>query len=206
MYKVPYFSDGNEADIHAFIREHNFVILSGAGAEGSVATQVPVLVSGEDGELVLEGHIMKNTDHHKAFAQDPRTLVIFTGPHRYVSASWYKDPRVASTWNYMTVQARGVMELLDEQDSRNLLEKLTDFYEPSQSPASFKELSQEYVDRMVKAIIGFRIRVESLEHVFKLSQNRDTASRNNIIEQLRSQDNQDARKIADEMEKRLKDV
>lgn len=205
MYKATYFSDASESQLYSFIQEHNFVLVTGMGPQGPVATQVPVLVSRSEGSILLEGHFMKNSDHHLAFSEDPRALVVFTGPHCYVSASWYTNPQIASTWNYMTVHARGSLELLDESASKDILRELTDHYEPAGSKASYQALSPDYVDRMAKAIIGFKIRVESLDHVFKLSQNRDLESRRKIVAELSLKNDPLALAIAREMEKRLPD-
>ena len=205
MYKRPYFSETNDQKVFAFMQEHNFVIVTAMGSDGPVATHVPVLVSRNEMGLLLEGHIMKNTDHHKAFVDNPHVLAIFAGPHCYVSASWYVDKKMASTWNYMTVHARGILEFLDEEQSKEILKKLTSHYEPPQSEASFEQLPAAYVDKMAKAIIGFKIPITSLDHVFKLSQNRDLISQKSIIEQLGRQGDAGALLIAAEMEKRLKE-
>jgi transcriptional regulator len=108
MYNLPYFKEKKSERLLSFMADHPFVVLSGSGPEGiPVATQLPVLLDEHEGRAVLAGHFMRNTDHHKAFSANPNVLVLFTGPHCYVSASWYTDPATASTWNYMTVQIQG---------------------------------------------------------------------------------------------------
>jgi transcriptional regulator len=67
-----------------------------------------MLVEERDGKLILHGHIMRKTDHHKAFHENPQALVVFTGPSSYVSATWYTNPHMGSTWNYMSVHLRGI--------------------------------------------------------------------------------------------------
>jgi transcriptional regulator len=182
------------------MREHPFVLLCGADRKGRpVATQVPVFIDEQEGGLVLSGHIMKNTDHHLAFTDNPQVLAVFTGAHTYVSASWYTKPDQASTWNYMAVHARGSMQFLDEDALMAILKRTTDHFENDpKSPAGFDKLSPEYVSRLAKAIVAFEIRVEEMDHVFKLSQNRDETSHQNIIDHL-SQGDADAKRIASEM-------
>src|ERR1700755_3197637 len=108
MYSLPYFKENDEKEVLRFMHDHPFVTLCGSDASGKpVATQVPVLLKERDGFLFLEAHIMKNTDHHKAFVQNPQALALFTGAHTYVSASWYSNPNQASTWNYVSVHATG---------------------------------------------------------------------------------------------------
>lgn len=201
MYNLPHFKEEDKGEITRFMHAHPFVTVCGGDADGRpVATQVPVLLKDRHGEMFIEGHIMKNTDHHKAFEKNPNALVLFTGAHTYVSASWYSDPVQASTWNYQSVHARGTLQFLSEDRLRNILDELTSLFEGNdQSPSLFKHLSGEYINRLIKAIIGFEIKVESIDNVFKLSQNRDEKSFHTIIEKLREGD-ADAKHVAAQME------
>ncbi|HSB92697.1 MAG TPA: FMN-binding negative transcriptional regulator [Flavitalea sp.] len=207
MYNLPYFKEKKSERLLAFMADHPFVILSGSNADGKpVATQVPVLLDEHNGRAVLSGHFMRNTDHHQAFSSNPNVLVLFTGPHCYVSASWYTNPATASTWNYMTVQVTGTMEFLGHEELLDILKRTTEKFEANNdSSASFEKLDPEYVDRLSKAIIGFRIHVNSLEHVFKLSQNRDSASYQEIINRL-SAGTKDEQEIAEQMRLRQQEL
>ena len=99
-----------------FVRSHPFAFLAGCDAEQKpVATQIPVFIDQRDGKIFLSGHMMRKTDHHLAFAKNPHVLVVFTGAHTYVSASWYADKKQASTWNYMSVHFKGLLTFLDEK-------------------------------------------------------------------------------------------
>src|SRR6187431_3035592 len=100
MYNLPYFKEGDKEVIFKFIDEHPFAFIAGSLDGKPVATQIPVFIEEEAGRIILRGHIMRNTDHHKAFLQNPNVLVVFSGAHTYVSATWYSDPSQASTWNY----------------------------------------------------------------------------------------------------------
>ncbi len=202
MYKLSYFQQSDPAIVLAFMRANPFVVLCGTNAAGQpVATQVPVFIDERDGQLFLSGHIMKNTDHHKAFEENANALVIFTGPHAYVSASWYEEKKTASTWNYISVHAKGKIVFTDQQALINILKRTTDHFENDpQSPAAFDQLPAEYVEKLSHAIVAFEIRVEELNNVFKLSQNRDDSSYQNIMEHLNKGD-ANAREIAAEMAK-----
>jgi transcriptional regulator len=129
--------------------------------------------------------------------------VLFTGPHCFVSASWYTNPSVGSTWNYITVHAKGNMRFMNEKETRDAVKAVSDKFEGTQTDGAFDQLPQEYIDHMMKAIVGFTIEVESLDNIFKLSQNRDEASQKNIIEQLRKRGDDNSVMIAEEMENRL---
>jgi transcriptional regulator len=202
MYNLPHYKEQDAAIVHAFMKEHPFAMLIGVDDEQKpVATQIPFLFVERDGQLFLRGHIMKGNDHHKAFTTNKNVLAVFTGPHSYVSASWYTNPLQGSTWNYMTVHAKGEMRFLPDEELPGLLNELTSYYEKEDSPALFKHIPDDYISRMVKAIVAFEIKVTAIEHVFKLSQNRDQESFENILEKLYAGD-AGAREVANEMRKR----
>jgi transcriptional regulator len=205
MYSLPYFKEEDKQLLIQFLHDHPFAFLIGSYMNGKpVATQIPVLVEEKDGKLFLQAHIMRQTDHHKAFLENPQALIVFTGPHTYVSASWYKDPHIGSTWNYMSIHLKGVIRFLGDEDLKSLLGKLTLRFERNnhESPTIFDNLPEEYISHMLPAIVAFEIEVAEIENVFKLSQNRDEESYRNIIAQLKN-NGSDANLIAEEMEKRI---
>lgn len=207
MYHKPYFKEKDEKEILQFMQQHPFVILCGSDRNGvPEATHIPILIDQRNDKLFLIGHISRKSSHHKAFEANSNVLVIFTGPHSYVSASWYDDPQQASTWNYMTVHAKGRLRFLDESSLLNILKQTTSHFEKSSnSPALFEKLPADYVASLSNAIIGFEIEVSTLENVFKLSQNRNEQSFDNIIAHLNDQDIE-AKQVASEMLKRKSQI
>jgi transcriptional regulator len=203
MYKFSYFTEQDQQKIIDFMKENSFALITGIGETHPVATQIPLAIKITEGKLFLEGHMMKKTDHHLAFEKNNNVLVLFTGPHCFVNANWYTDPQMGSTWNYMTVHAKGKITFMDEAGTRNAVKAVSDKYAGTDTVSSYDRLPKEYIDHMVKAILGFTIEVETLEHVFKLSQNRDEASQKNIIEQLRKRGDANSLAISLEMERRL---
>lgn len=204
MYDLPYFKEGDQEIVLDFMRRHPFVFLSGVDENNKpVATQVPVFIDEKEDKLFLTGHIMRNTDHHKAFMKNPNVLAVFAGPHTYVSATWYDDPHQASTWNYMSVHAKGTIKFGDKDDLIAILKRLTLHYENNNTDSTtvFDNLSSEYTEPLMKAIVAFEVEVASIENVFKLSQNRNEKSFQNIIGKLEEQGS-DAKFIATEMKKR----
>lgn len=189
MYNVSPYNDASPEQVLAFMRQHPFAVLAGADAQNRpVATQVPFFIDTVGDQLLLRGHIMRNTDHHKAFEQNPQVLALFQGPHAYVSANWYSQPNQASTWNYMSVQASGLLRFINEDDLRLLLQRTTNYYEAAvDSAARFEALDAAYVAHHMKAIVGFEVEITQLRHIFKLSQNRDAESYQNIIHHLQQQ-------------------
>jgi transcriptional regulator len=209
MYDLPHHKEKNEQEVKEFIGKYPFAFLTGVDAENKpVATQVPVFIEESDGgRKILSGHIMKNTDHHKAFLHNNNVLVVFTGKHTYVSGSWYSNPHTASTWNYMSVHAKGIIKFLDDDSLIDVLRKTTLHFEKQnmQSPTIYDNLPLEYTQKLIKAIAAFEIEVTEMDTVFKLSQDRDEKSYENIIERLKEK-GENGQVIAAEMEKRTKEV
>ena len=204
MYTLPYFKEQDQKVVLEFIHQHPFAFIAGCDENNKpVATQIPVFIEEREGKLYLTGHMMRNTDHHRAFEGNPNVLCVFTGHHTYVSATWYSDPHQASTWNYMSVHVKGQLRFLDEQALIEVLKKTSLHFENGNvaSPTTFDNLPPEYTSRLMKAIVAFEVEVESMDNVFKLSQNRDEKSYHNIIDNLQEQD-ADAKTIAEEMKKR----
>ena len=203
MYNLPYFKEKDQQVVLDFIRQHPFAFIAGCSEDSKpVATQIPVFIDERDGKLFLSGHMMRNTDHHKAFMHNSNVLAVFTGAHTYVSASWYEDKQQGSTWNYISVHAKGVLKFLDKQALLDVLKRTTNHFENNPySGANFEDLPKEYIEHMVKAIVAFEVEVLQMDNVFKLSQNRDEKSYHTIMEKLERQD-ADGKYIAEEMKKR----
>ena len=205
MYNVPYFKASDQKEVVAFMHAHPFIILCGADENGQpVATHVPTLLEEKDDKLFIQAHVMRKQEHTNAFHNNQKVLAIFYGPHTYVSASWYENKQIASTWNYQAVHAKGILRFLDEQGLLTVLTRLTEKFENDpHSPSLVQKMDEEYIRKMMQAIVAFEIEVVAIDHVFKLSQNRDEKSYHNIIEKL-SGANEDSKSIADEMEKRVR--
>ncbi len=204
MYDLPYHKESNPEVIREFIEKHPFAFLSGCNAENQpVATQVPAFYEEREGGKYLSGHIMKGTDHHKAFDQNDQVLVVLSGPHSYVSGSWYSDPHIPSTWNYMCVHCKGKIRFLDGEAIADMLRKTSMHFEDNNpdSPTVYDHIPERYKEMAMKSIVAFEIKVEEINTVFKLSQDRDEQSFKNIIAKLREQGD-NGRELAMEMEKR----
>lgn len=204
MYSIPEFTVTDKRRITEFIKGHPFALITGNSSTGfPQATQVPLNIFSINDYIYLGGHLMRNTDHHLAFNENKNILVVFNGPQAYISASWYTKPNVASTWNYITVFARGEINFLDENQTIKELKRITDEYEAPTSAASFKSMPEDYVNRMSKAVAAFEIKVNSFHAIFKLSQNHNIETRQSIISELRKRNEGDDFKLALEMEKEL---
>lgn len=204
MYHFSYFKEKDRQVILNFIEEHPFAFVTGSFLTGTqVATQIPVIIEERNGDLFLQGHIMRNTDHHKAFMENPNALIVFTGPSAYVSATWYSNSQMGSTYNYMSVHVQGELRFMSQDELINFMRRFTLKFEKgnTQSPTIYDNLPPEYVNKMVAAIAGFEIKLDKIDNVFKLSQNRDEKSYLNIISKLEEKGGH-AALIAEEMKKR----
>jgi len=184
------------------MKAHPFVVLIANDGLRTEATQVPVLFDERDGKLIILAHIMRKTGHHLAIEKNPEVLMLFNGPHCYVSSSWYTE-KMGATWNYQTVHVRGKVIFTDSTRTIDILSRLTEKYElPQSQPLFINNMPSGYVDDMVKGIAGLEIEVTDIYPIFKLSQNRDDESYKNIVAQLLKTTDTDAHKVAEEMKKR----
>lgn len=208
MYNFSYFKEKDKQILLELLENHPFAFLSGSSLSGEpVATQIPIVFEERNGELFLQGHIMRNTDHHKAFVENPNALAVFTGPSTYVSASWYSNPQIGSTWNYMSVHVKGQMKFMSSDELIQLMRKFTLKFEKgnTHSQTIYDNLPESFLQKMMPAIAGFEIKADKIENVFKLSQNRDEISYLNIISKLEEQGGESAL-IAEQMKKRKADL
>jgi transcriptional regulator len=200
MYHVPHFKAANEKDVLAFMQAHPFITLCGCDENMvPVATHIPVLLAERDDKIFLQAHTMRKQKHTVAFEKNPNVLAIFSADHSYVSASWYSTKNIAGTWNYQAVHANGKLSFKDDAFLYDLLSRLTEKFEANPySPSLVAKMDEKYVSDNMRAIIGFEIELTQIAHVFKLSQNRDEKSYDNIIQQLEKGDD-GAREVAERM-------
>ena len=166
MYSFSYFKENERKVVLDFIKNNPFAFLTGSFLSGEqVATQIPVLMEERDGELYFQAHIMRNTDHHKAFMENLNALLVFTGPSCYVSASWYSTPQIGSTWNYMSVYTSGKIRFMSSNELVSFMKKLTLLFEKGNtlSPTFYDNLPDEFLSKMMPAIVGIEIKAEKFE-------------------------------------------
>jgi transcriptional regulator len=162
------------------MRSYSFAILFGIGTDLSpsalVATHLPLVVKDEGEHGVLEGHFARANPHWKALGGN-EALVVFPGPHSYVSPTLYEEDLSVPTWNYIAVHAYGIVELVEDDSGKEaLLRGLIAAHEPAYLD-HWENLPQGYRTTMLAGIVGFRIPISRIEGKFKLSQNRPVADR-----------------------------
>lgn len=186
------------------MRAYSFAILFGPVDETTTAAQhhathLPLVVRDEGPHGVVEGHFAKANPHWQALA-DRETLVVFPGPHSYVSPSLYVEQTSVPTWNYIAVHAYGRLQLVeDEADKEVLLFNLIEANEPAYA-ARWRVMPQDYRRKLLTGIVGFRIPIARIQGKFKLSQNRPEADRRGV-EAAHKAGNDDQRALADWMKR-----
>jgi transcriptional regulator len=126
-------------------------------------------------------------------ADGQRVLAVFSGPHAYVSPSWYEADEVVPTWNYVAVHAVGVLRAIhDRDDLLRIAQDSVAFFENGRPQPWTFDASTGYADRMLKGIVGFRIEIQTLEGKWKLSQNHPPERRTKVRKALRERGGEDA--------------
>ena len=203
MYIPQYNLEKNWKEIAKVIRENSFGILVTTKDRLPMATHIPMeLETTESGATVLRGHVAKANEQWKTFETTEQALAIFTAPHHYVSSSWYQFMSVP-TWNYIAVHIYGKMKIVNDASLKNSLRKLMDTYEViSKKPQTLDALPQDYVEKLMKGIVGFEMSIDKIEARFKLSQNKEDQDYQNVIRELNALDDFNAKWIAEEMVRR----
>jgi transcriptional regulator len=183
MYSPSYNQLDDRAELVAFLRANNFAVLvSGTGGELH-ASHLPVLVEERGEKLVLVIHMAKANPQWQQFF-DEDVIVVFSGPHAYVSPRWYEQQERVPTWNYAAVHAYGKVRVVDERNAKHAAQSaLVQSHDPAWLPG-FKGLSSGYMDDMLNAIVNFEVEVTRLETRWKLSQNRGRREMERIAAQL----------------------
>lgn len=200
MYKPKYVTNEDRKELHAFIRKNSFGILINQVDGKPWATHIPFTLS-EDGSK-LTSHISRGNQQWKHFLPDQEVLVIFSGPHSYVSSSWYNHENVP-TWNYIAVHVYGTIRIIEGDELKNALKKLMDHYEADSShPVSMENMTPSYIEKEIRGIVAFEITISQIEAAYKLSQNREKEDYENVITELNKKEDNNAKEIAREMKKR----
>jgi transcriptional regulator len=186
MYARPVERELDTAKLVAFARAYPFATFVSAREGVPEATHLPVLVHERDGHLVLAAHMARANPHWRMFETGGDALVIFQGPHAYVSPSWYEERLSVPTWDYLAVHARGPVKVLEAADALHHVAELTSAHDPAEFER-MRTLPHEWLETLVRGIVAFEVRVTSIEGRFKLSQNRTLAEQANVARELSSQ-------------------
>ena len=195
MYSPPYNQLEKRADIVAFMRAHNFPLLVTGTGGNLMGSHLPAMVQEHDGALVIDMHMAKNNPQWKEFFDD-EVMVVFTGPHAYVSPRWYEEKERVPTWNYTAVHAYGVPRVIEEPGAKHASQRrLVAAMDPQWLP-KFDALRADYVQQMLGGIVNFEVAVTRVETRWKLSQNRSRREMELIAAQLEGSEDSGERALA----------
>ena len=201
MY-IPEFNRIEDREVSlAFMKANPFAILISTSENGLVATHLPLLVEEAGNDLILRGHFAK-ANHQWSMIEEKDSLVIFHGPHAYISPSLYEVRESVPTWNYGTVHVYGKGRVLpDDGAVKQILIDLTSRFDPSYYQ-QWLRLGEEYRDKMVRRIVAFEIKANRVETKFKLGQNRTQEEQDNLIRALEQSSDSTAAGVAALMRQR----
>jgi transcriptional regulator len=202
MYTPEAFREDDITRLHALMQDYNFAALVTQQPDGlPVATHLPFIVDtkrGSSGYGTLLCHMARANPQWRSFDGEREALVIFQGPHAYVSPSWYEEPLSVPTWNYAVVHAYGRPRIIE--DATELYNNLRMLVQ--QSEAQFEkpwpfDLPANFVQGMMRGTVGFEIEITRLEGKFKLNQNRSLADQAHVAATLHNT-NEDVARLMDD--------
>jgi len=202
MYIPRRYEEKDREKIFSFIRENSFGVLISVTDGTPAGTHIPLLLEKNgEGKDILMGHISKGNEQKYALREGAKVMVIFAGPHAYISPRWYTQMNVP-TWNYIAVHVYGTVRLVEGAALKEALRRLVDHYEhPMPRPVSLEEIPEKTFNDDFRGIIGFAIEIDEIQAAYKLSQNRDETSYHHVIGELEKGDDV-AKGVAAEMKKK----
>jgi transcriptional regulator len=204
MYLPASFVEADQSKLQDFIEANSFGVLVMPGEQDLVASHLPFLLdrtTGTHGTLI--GHLARANSQWQHI-DEREVLVIFSGPHTYISPTWYQVELAVPTWNYIAVHAYGRLTCIEDPAAlRQIVDASVERYERSQ-PVPWKLTApQDFIDKLLAQIVGFKLEISRLEGKWKLNQNHPAERRERVINALRAQATGDSRAIADAMEATL---
>ena len=201
MYIPEIYKNENQEEIREFIQANSFGLLINQANEKLCATHIPLkLEINEEGKDILCGHISKENPQWNGFIHNDQILAVFSGPHSYISSSWYDHENVP-TWNYVAVHVYGKIKIIEGEAVIESLKKLVDKYEKkSENPVRVEDLSTKTMMQS-RGIVAFEIEITEIQATRKLSQNRDKKNHQNIVHELEKANTNQSIAIANEMKK-----
>ncbi|MEK5212364.1 FMN-binding negative transcriptional regulator [Bacillus subtilis] len=204
MYIPKYYKVTNINEIWDFVKENSFGTIVTTRKGKPIATHLPLQLVQEGDTYFITGHIAYGNPQWRTFETSEDVLVMFQGPHAYISSSWYKQENVP-TWNYQAVHVYGTASILNEEELKQDLTSLLQKYEKHrENPVLWDRLSPQLLEQELKGIVGFKIRVQEIQAANKLSQNRHEEDYQNIVNKLYEEKDINSQQMAQLMESKFK--
>ncbi|GGF76932.1 FMN-binding negative transcriptional regulator [Alteromonas lipolytica] len=189
------FNDTN--DQQAFIKAHPFALLTTPDLQ---ATHLPLLIQQQGEELYLVGHVARANPHWKQ-ADNTQALAVFSGPHAYISPTWYAGAPNVPTWNYVSVHATGTLTLMDDEELLEAMDELMVAFEPDYNRATLDNSLVEYQQKLIRRIVGIKMKVTSLQGAQKLGQHKNVADMAGVSQGLKMAGDHESLALLDYMQR-----
>ena len=182
MYIPTHFREEDTTKLHALMRSYAFATLVTVHEGRPFATHLPVVLNPERGAFgTLRGHTARANPQWQDFENGTEALLIFQGPHAYISPAWYETFPAVPTWNYTVVHAYGVPKVVEDAELVEILRDSMAFFDQTER---LEALPDDYLSRMMKGIVGFEMEITRLEGKAKMSQNRPQNEQDRVIAAL----------------------
>ncbi|MEC1554766.1 FMN-binding negative transcriptional regulator [Bacillus haynesii] len=203
MYIPKYFKVENVDETLDFVQKNSFGTIVTTEQGKPIATHLPLGFNKKGDDYYITGHVAYGNPQWRTFETCKDVLVMFQGPHAYISSSWYGHEDVP-TWNYQAVHIYGQASILERDELIEELTVMMEKYEKHrENPILWDNLSPQLLENQLKAIVGFKIQVENIQAAYKLSQNQNDTDYMNIIDQLQNEGDPNSEQLAAVMKKRL---
>jgi transcriptional regulator len=203
MYIPPYFREADQARLFDFIEQSSFGLLVSQLGNEPFASHLPLLVdrsSGPQGTLV--GHMARANPHWQM--TDRNVLAVFSGPHAYISPTWYEAENVVPTWNYTAVHVYGWFEIVESHAATvQIVRDYVSFYEQRMPRPWTIDDGDPFVDKLARSVVAFKIEISRIEGKKKLSQNQPRERREKVIDALSLRRDENSQAIAAQMAQNL---
>lgn len=190
MFQPSYFKQTDIKQMLAFVREYPMASIVTMSSNGLVGNHIPMLVIERDGQYLLQGHVARANSTWQDMDESVDALALFHGPNAYVSPSWYPskkdDPKTVPTWNYVAVHVTGKIKFFDDKIwLKKHLENLSDTHERRVNESwQLSDAPVDYIDKMLKAIVGVEISINDIKGNTKMSQNHSQQNRDGVFKGL----------------------
>ena len=199
MYISKLYREEDRAKILDFLKKNEFATLVTYDGAKPTASHLLFEVTEEGESLFLNGHMSRANPLWKSFEKNVEVLVIFQGPHTYISPTWYNHINVP-TWNYQAVHLYGSPRVVDGDEYYAILSRLIARYE-GRTSYRMENLPQDFVEKQMNGTVGFQVEVTRIEANYKLSQNRDDEDCHNIIKRLNQREDEMSHAVAEAMKR-----
>ena len=202
MYIPNHFKVTSVDEIWDFVQRNAFGTIVTTEQGKPIATHLPLELQKLEDDYYITGHMAVANPQWKTFeANHDQVLVMYQGPHAYISSSWYNHENVP-TWNYQSVHVYGTASIMNEQELEEDLILLLQKYERDRKNAALWGNLSQQTKKQVKGIVGFKIKIQEVQAAYKLSQNRNEEDYHNIIDKLSEEGDLTSHKIAEVMKNR----